>query len=287
MQETMLKQQPPQHQDHKPGSEQEMTPKPLTDDPDYKAAGKLQGKVALITGGDSGIGKAVAIVFAKEGADVAISFLNEFPDAEETKQQIERYGRKCLLLPGDIGDETHCVKIVEDTIQQLGKLDILVNNAGEHYEQPSIADLTREQIEMTFRTNVFSVFYLSKAALQHMKEGSTIINTASVTAYKGSSHLLDYSTTKGALVTFTRSLAQQVVDKGIRVNAVAPGPFWTPLIAASFPPEEVAEFGKDVPMGRPGQPAEIAPYYVFLASTDSSYMSGQVLHGNGGTVVNG
>jgi len=263
-----------------------MTPKPKSDDTKYQGSGKLRNKVALITGGDSGIGRAVAIFFAKEGADVAIAYLNEHDDAKETKKLVEQEGRKCITLAGDIGDEEFCQAAVQKTVDELGKLDILVNNAAEQHPQESIEDITAEQLERTFRTNIFSMFYLSKAALKHLKEGSTIINTTSVTAYKGNQQLLDYSSTKGAIVAFTRSLSQSLVEKKIRVNGVAPGPIWTPLIPATFPEDKVASFGKQVPMQRAGQPEEIAPCYVFLASDDSSYMSGQILHPNGGEVVN-
>ena len=278
--------QPPQHQNQQPGIESEMTPKPTSDDPKYQGSGKLRNQVALITGGDSGIGRAVAIFFAKEGADVAIAYLNEHNDAKETKQLVEKEGRKCITLAGDVGDEEFCQAAVQKTVNELGKLDILVNNAAEQHPQQSIEDITSEQLERTFRTNIFSMFYLSKAALKYLKEGSVIINTTSVTAYKGNQQLLDYSSTKGAIVAFTRSLSQSLVEKKIRVNGVAPGPIWTPLIPATFPEDKVATFGKQVPMQRAGQPEEIAPCYVFLASDDSSYMSGQILHPNGGEVVN-
>ncbi|MBW4576063.1 MAG: SDR family oxidoreductase [Aphanothece sp. CMT-3BRIN-NPC111] len=279
--------QPAQHQEQQPGIESEMTPRPKADDPQYRGSGKLQDKVALITGGDSGIGRAVAIAFAKEGADVAIGYLNEHDDAKETKKLVEEQGRKCVTIPGDIGDEKFCQQVVQQTIGEFGKLDILVNNAAEQHPQESIEDISAEQLERTFRTNIFSMFYLTKAALKHLKEGSTIVNTTSVTAYKGNPQLLDYSSTKGAIVAFTRSLSKSLVEKGIRVNGVAPGPIWTPLIPATFPEEKVAQFGAQVPMKRAGQPEELAPSYVFLASDDSSYMSGQILHPNGGDVVNG
>jgi NAD(P)-dependent dehydrogenase (short-subunit alcohol dehydrogenase family) len=278
---------PAQHQDQQPGRESEMTPQPRADDSQYRGSGKLSGKVALITGGDSGIGRAVAIAFAKEGADVAIAYLNEHDDAKQTKQLVEKLGRRATTIAGDIGDEAFCQQAVQQTVDEFGKLDILVNNAAEQHPQQSIEDITAQQLERTFRTNIFSMFFLTKAALKHLKEGSTIINTTSVTAYQGNQQLLDYSSTKGAIVAFTRSLSQSLVEKGIRVNAVAPGPIWTPLIPATFPEEEVESFGKQVPMKRPGQPEEIAPSYVFLASDDSSYMAGQVLHPNGGKVVNG
>ena len=280
-------QQPPQQQNQRPGIEAEMTPQPVAEDPKYRGSGKLRGKVALITGGDSGIGRAVAIAYAREGADVAIVYLNEQEDAEETKRLVEEEGQSCLLIAGDIGDERFCQQAVEQTVAEFGRLDILVNNAAEQHPQKNIEDISAEQLERTFRTNIFAMFYLTKAALKHLQEGSAIINTTSVTAYKGSPELLDYSSTKGAIVAFTRSLSQSLVEKGIRVNGVAPGPIWTPLIPSTFPPEKVEQFGGNVPMKRAGQPEEIAPAYVFLASDDSSYMAGQILHLNGGEVVNG
>ena len=278
---------PPQTQDQQPGIESEMTPRPRAEDRQYRGSGKLQGKVALITGGDSGIGRAVAILYAKEGADVAIAYLNEHDDAQETKRQVEQEGRRAVLLSGDIGDEGFCQELVERTVKELGRLDILVNNAAEQHPQKSIEDITADQLLRTFKTNIFAMFYLTKAALKHLKEGSAIINTTSITAYRGSPELLDYSSTKGAIVAFTRSLSGQLVEKGIRVNGVAPGPIWTPLIPATFPAEKVATFGSDTPMKRPGQPEEVGNCYVFLASDDSSYMTGQVLHVNGGTIING
>lgn len=279
--------QPPQKQDHQPGSEAEMTPKPRAEDPNYRGSGKLIDKVALISGGDSGIGRATAIAFAKEGAHICILYLNEHEDANETKRLVEKEQVKCAVLAGDIGDEAFCQQAVQYTVDTLGRLDIVVNNAAEQHPQDSIEKITSQQLERTFRTNIFAYFYLVKAAMKHLKEGSTIINTTSVTAYRGSPHLLDYSATKGAIVAFTRSLSHALVEKGIRVNGVAPGPVWTPLIPSTFPEDKVANFGSQVPMGRPGQPEEIAPCYVFLASDDSSYMTGQVLHPNGGEVVNG
>jgi NAD(P)-dependent dehydrogenase (short-subunit alcohol dehydrogenase family) len=279
--------QPPQEQDQRPGIEAEMTPRPRADDPGYRGSGKLQGKVALITGGDSGIGRAVAIFFAKEGADVAIAYLNEEQDAAETKRLVEAEGRRCLTMAGDIGDESHCQALVQQTVGELGQLDVLVNNAAEQHPQESIKDVSAEQLERTFRTNIFAMFFLTKAALDHLSPGSAIINTCSVTAFKGSPQLLDYSSTKGAIVAFTRSLSQGLAEQGIRVNSVAPGPIWTPLIPSTFPEEKVASFGADVPMKRAGQPEEVAPCYVFLASDDSSYITGQTLHPNGGTVVGG
>lgn len=278
---------PAQHQEQQPGIQSQMTPQPQSLGEGYRGSDKLRGKVALITGGDSGIGRAVAIAFAKEGADVAIGYLNEDGDAKKTQEAIEQQGRRCLTIAGDIGEESTCQKLVEQTVKEFGHLDILVNNAAEQHPQESIEDITAEQLERTFRTNIFSMFYLTKAALKYLKEGSTIINTASVTAYKGNQQLLDYASTKGAIVAFTRSLSQSLAEKEIRVNGVAPGPIWTPLIPATFPEEKVATFGADTPLGRPGQPDEVAPSYVFLASKDSSYMTGQILHPNGGSVVNG
>lgn len=278
---------PPQEQPRQPGMESEMTPRPRSAARQYRGSGKLDGKVALITGGDSGIGRAVARLFAREGANVAVVYLNEHQDAAETRRLIEAEGRKCLTIPGDVGDEDFCHDAVEKTAYELGRLDILVNNAAEQHPQESIEKITREQLERTFRTNIFSYFFMTRAALRHMPEGSTIINTTSVTAYRGSSHLLDYSATKGAIVAFTRSLSQALVEKGIRVNGVAPGPIWTPLIPATFEAKKVATFGSDVPMHRAGEPEEVAPCYVFLASEDSSYMTGQILHPNGGEVING
>jgi NAD(P)-dependent dehydrogenase (short-subunit alcohol dehydrogenase family) len=277
--------QPPQDQSQ-PGIESEMTPRPEAA-PRHPGAGKLAGKVALVTGGDSGIGRAVALAFAREGADVAISYLEEHADAEETKRGVEAEGRRAITVAGDVGDEEHCREVVRRTVSELGTLDILVNNAAEQHAASSITEISREQLERTFRTNIFAMFFLTKAALPHLSEGGAIVNTTSVTAYQGNPQLLDYSSTKGAIVAFTRSLSQALVEQGIRVNAVAPGPIWTPLIPATFPPEAVEQFGGNVPMGRAGQPDEVAPCYVFLASDDASYIAGQVLHPNGGTVVNG
>src|SRR5216110_2099267 len=264
-----------------------MKPRPRAEDKKHRGSGKLQGKVAIITGGDSGIGRAVAIAFAKEGADISIVYLEERKDATETKRLVEKHGSKCLLIKGDVGKEEFCRKAVAQTVKEFAKLDILVNNAAEQHPRESIEKITEEQLERTFRTNIFSFFFMTKAALKHLKKGAAIINTTSVTAYKGNPQLLDYSSTKGAITTFTRSLSQALVDKAIRVNGVAPGPIWTPLIPSSFPSKDVETFGSDVPLGRPGQPEEIAPSFVFLASDDSSYMTGQILHPNGGTVVNG
>lgn len=264
-----------------------MKPRPETEDLSRRASGKLAGKVALITGGDSGIGRAVAVLFASEGASVAISYLSEHRDARETQRMVEAKGQSCLLLPGDIGNRKVCQQHVRKVVQEWSSLNILVNNAAEQHPQERIEDISEKQLERTFRTNVFSMFYLSAAAVAHMGEGDTIINTTSVTAYRGSAHLMDYASTKGAIVAFTRSLAQTLAARKIRVNAVAPGPVWTPLIPSTFPRKTVATFGSDVPLGRAGEPREIAPCFLFAACSDSSYMTGQVLHPNGGEIVNG
>ena len=272
-----------------PGDESKMREKPVFIRDTYRGSGKLEGKAALITGGDSGIGRAVAVHFAREGADVAIVYLaEEDTDAEDTRGLVEAEGRRCLLIPGDVGDEAFCRQAVERTASELGRLDVLINNAAEQHPQESIADIGEDQLRKTFQTNIFGMFHLVKAALPHLTSAKgVIVNTTSVTAYKGSPQLLDYSSTKGAIVAFTRSLSMSLVEQGIRVNAVAPGPIWTPLIVSTFPEEKVETFGQDVPMKRAGQPAEVAPCFVFLASEDSSYISGQVLHPNGGNVVNG
>ncbi len=278
---------PPQHQEKQPGSTREMEPKPKSEEREYIACGLLRNRVAVITGGDSGIGRSVAIAYAKEGADVAIIYLNEHQDAEETKRLVEQAGARCLTMAGDIGDESFCQKAVQQVVDSFGHVDVLVNNAAEQHPQEGIEQITSEQLEKTFRTNVFGMFYMTKAALPHMSEDSTIVNTTSITAYEGNPELIDYASTKGAIVAFTRSLSLNLEKRGIRVNAVAPGPIWTPLIPSTFNREHVSKFGAQTPMGRPGQPDEVAPCYVFLASERASYMSGQVLHPNGGTIVNG
>jgi NAD(P)-dependent dehydrogenase (short-subunit alcohol dehydrogenase family) len=279
--------QPAQEQAKQPGDEHEMRPEPIYDNPDYKGSGKLKGKNAVITGGDSGIGRAVAIAYAKEGANISIVYLDEHEDAKETKNLVEKYGVKCLLFSGDIGQKNFCTDVVKQTVEEFGGLHILVNNAAEQHVQKKIEDISEEQLLRTFQTNIFSYFYFIQAAMPYLKEGSSIINTASIVAYKGMPILMDYSATKGAIVALTRSLSENIVGSGIRVNGVAPGPIWTPLIPASFDGEKVEDFGTNSPMGRPGQPAELAPAYVYLASEDSSYVSGQMIHINGGTVVNG
>lgn len=278
---------PPQHQSRQPGHEAPMTPKPQDEMRDYRPGGKLTGKRALVTGGDSGIGRAVAIGFAKEGADLAIAYLEEHDDAAHTKQIIEATGRRCLLLPGDLSKEAVCEEMVERAVRELGGLDILVNNIAVQFPQETLEDISADQLRRTFETNIFSMFYVTKASLRHLKEGAAIVNSTSITAYRGSGHLMDYASTKAAIVGFTRSLASNLADKGIRVNGVAPGPVWTPLIPSSFDEEHVGEFGQSAPLGRPGQPDEIAPSYIFLASNDSCYMTGQVLHPNGGTIIGG
>jgi len=279
-------QQPMQHQERQPGLESEMQPRPQAEK-STRGSGKLQDKVVLITGGDSGIGRAVAIACAKEGANVAIVYLDEHADANETRLRVEEENQRCLAIAGDVGNEQFCQQAVQKSLDEFQRVDILVNNAAVQYPQEDILKINAQQLEKTFRTNIFSYFFMTIAVLPHLKEGSAIINTASVTAYRGSEDLVDYSSTKGAIVAFTRSLALNLAPKKIRVNAVAPGPIWTPLIPATFDPQKVAKFGSNVPMKRAGQPAEVAPCYVFLASDDASYMSGQVLHPNGGEVVNG
>jgi NAD(P)-dependent dehydrogenase (short-subunit alcohol dehydrogenase family) len=273
----------------RPGIEADMVRKPVFLRESYRGSDKLAGKVALITGGDSGIGRAVALLFAREGADVAIAHHSEDEDARATEELIRAEGRKCIVLRGDVGDPQACERLVDETVHRLGGLDVLINNAAEQHPQQSIEDITVEQLERTFKTNILGVFYLTQAALPHLRKrpGANIINTASVVAYKGSQQLLDYSSTKGALIAFTRSLAQSLAEQQIRVNAVAPGPIWTPLITSTFPPEKVESFGKDVPLGRPGEPWEVAGAFVFLASEDANYITGQVIHVNGGEIVNG
>lgn len=278
----------PESQNQQPGQEHDMSTKPEIIRSSYKGADKLLNKVALITGGDSGIGRSVAVHFAREGADISIVYLpEEQEDAKETKALVEKEGRRCLLLPGNVGNPHECNQFVEKTITELSKLDILVNNAGEQHYSSDFTEVSKEQIEKTFTTNIFGLMFMAQAALKHMKSGCAIINTTSITAYKGEPQLLEYSATKGAIVSFTRSLSMQCVQKGIRVNAVAPGPIWTPLIPATFPKSTLKTWQESCPMGRAGQPSEVGPSYVFLASDDSSYFSGQVLHPNGGTVING
>ncbi|GIP18222.1 NAD(P)-dependent oxidoreductase [Paenibacillus montaniterrae] len=277
---------PPQHQEVQPGLEYLMVPVPISDNPEYVGSGKLKGKVAIITGGDSGIGRAVAIGFAKEGANMVITYMpHEQIDAENTKQMVEAYGSHCLLIAGDLRQRSFSHQVVQKTLESFGKLDVLILNHGVQYPQTSIMDISDEQLEQTYRTNILSFFYMTQAALPHMKKGSTIISTASVTAYAGEPLLVDYSSTKGAIVSFTRSLSLQLAEQGIRVNAVAPGPIWTPLIVSSYSADYVKTFGLDTPMKRAGQPFELAPTYIYLASDDSSYVSGQVLHVNGGTMT--
>lgn len=270
----------------RPGKEIKMSPKPIAEN-SLPGSGKLKGKIAFITGGDSGIGKAVAILFAKEGADIAIAYLNEHEDAAETKTEVEKFGRRCELIPGDLSKENACKKAIEKVKKVYGRIDVLVNNAALHWEAKSISDISTDQLLRTFSTNFFSYFWITKYAMQLLKKGAAIINSTSVTAYRGSASLIDYASTKGAIVSFTRSLSANLVEKGIRVNAVAPGPIWTPLIASSFKPEKVAQHGSDVPMKRAGEPVEIAPAYLFLACADSAYITGQVIHPNGGEIVNG
>ncbi|MNO21253.1 General stress protein 39 [compost metagenome] len=276
---------PPQHQDRQPGLESLMQPRPISENPDSRGSGKLDGKVALITGGDSGIGKAAAIAFAKEGADVAIAYLYEASDAEVTQRRIEELGQRCLRIQTDLRYKTNCIQAVEHTVRTFGKLDILVNNHGVQYPQQSLLDISEEQLYETYRTNIFPFFFLTQAALPHLCQGASIINTASITAYRGNKKLIDYSSTKGAIVTFTRSLALSLADSGIRVNSVAPGPVWTPLIPSSYSAEEVSVFGTDTPFKRAAQPYELAGAYVYLAGPDSTYVTGTCIHVNGGDMV--
>jgi NAD(P)-dependent dehydrogenase (short-subunit alcohol dehydrogenase family) len=279
---------PPQQQNKEPGKLSEMNPKPIEDDPNYKGSGKLTGMAALITGGDSGIGMAVAIAYAKEGADIAIVYLDEHEDARSAQEIVKKYGHRCITISGDVGREDFCKQAVERTVKEFGRLDILVNNAAMQFPKKSIEEIDEEQLIRTFRTNIFSMFFMVKAAMPHLSKGSAIINTTSITAYRGSPELLDYASTKGAIEAFTRSLAINLAEKGIRVNSVAPGPIWTPLIPSTFNKDKVKTFGANTPMKRAGQPAEVAPAYVYLASgVDSSYVTGQTIHINGGEVVNG
>lgn len=272
----------PEQEQEPVGLESEMEPRPDYGEESYRGSGKLEGKAAIITGGDSGIGRAVALAFAREGADVLISYLDEHSDAEKTARIVEKEGRRCILVPGDIGDEAHCREIVDRAVQEFGKLDILVNNAAYQDVIESLEEVTEEMLLHTYRTNIFAMFFLCKAAMPHMQPGSAIINTTSIQAYQPSPTLLPYSSTKGAILTFTKGLSEEAIKKGIRVNAVAPGPIWTPLIPATFPGEKVSKFGKDTPMGRPGQPAELAPVFVFLASQDSTYITGECIGVTGG-----
>nr|WP_298414071.1 SDR family oxidoreductase [uncultured Halomonas sp.] len=279
-------QQPPQEQEKQPGDEHAMRPEPEFIRDSYRGADKLKDKVAIITGGDSGIGRAVALHYAREGADCVLAYLDEDRDAEDTRALVEAEGRRCLLLKGDVGDAAFCREVVDKTVEEFGKLNILVNNAAEQYDWDDVTQIPDEQWHRTFATNIHSHFYMAKAALPHMEEGDTIIATSSINAFKGNNTLIDYTTTKGAIQGFMRSLAVSLVDKGIRVNSVAPGPVWTPLIPASFDEEKVESFGGQVPMNRAGQPSEMGPAYVYLACEESSYMTGQTLHLNGGVVLN-
>jgi NAD(P)-dependent dehydrogenase (short-subunit alcohol dehydrogenase family) len=277
----------PKKQNKQPGIEAKMNPAPEYIKDSYKPAGKLLGKIALITGGDSGIGRAVSVHFAEEGADIAIVYLNEDADANATKDLVESSGRKCLLIKGDVKDAAFCKKAVELAVKGYGRLNILVNNAGMQFPEKNIKNITEEQLNITFKTNIFAYFYFAEAAVEHLKAGDCIINTTSVTAYRSSPSLIDYSSTKGAITTFTRSLATNLVEKKIRVNAVAPGPVWTPLIVSTFDEEKIKKFGSETAMKRAGQPSELGPAYVFLASDDASFITGQVIHVNGGETVNG
>jgi len=284
---TITKKQTPKKQNKQPGIEAKMDPAPEYIKDNYKASGKLNGKVALVTGGDSGIGRAVSVHFAEEGADIAIVYLNEDEDAKETKNLVEAAGHKCVLIKGDIKNSEFCKKAVKQAVERLGKLNILVNNAGMQFPQKDVKEITTEQLDITFRTNIFAYFYFAEAALEYLGEGDSIINTTSVTAYRSSPALIDYSSTKGAITTFTRSLATNLAEKKIRVNGVAPGPVWTPLIVSTFDEEKIKKFGSETAMKRAGQPSELGPAYVFLASDDASFITGQIIHVNGGEVVNG
>lgn len=277
----------PEQTQSQPGYEHKMIPEPEVIRGDYKGCGKLKGKKALITGGDSGIGRSTAVHFAREGADIAIIYYDEHKDAKETKRLVEEEGRQCRLICGDLKDEDFCKQAVAEAVEALGGLNVLVNNAAVQFPKTEFKDITGTQVRETFETNIISFFYITREAMKHLKEGDSIINTTSVTAYRGSEHLIDYSSTKGAIVSFTRSTSAMLAEKGIRVNGIAPGPIWTPLIPATFEPEHVAKFGQDVPMKRAGQPSEVGPAYVFLASEDASYITGQIIHVNGGEVVGG
>lgn len=282
-----IKSFPPQHQAQQPGIESLMYPAPIIENPNYKGSGKLNGKVAIITGGDSGIGASAAIAFAKEGADLVIPYYSDYEkqDADRTRNRIEELGQRCVMIPGDLRDPGHCASIVQTALDTFGQLNVLVNNHGVQFPQKSLLDISIEQWDATFKTNIYAFFYMTKAALPHLAAGDAIINTASVVAYEGNEQLIDYTSTKGAIVGFTRALSKNLAAQDIRVNAVAPGPIWTPLIPSSFSAEDVSTLGQDTPMKRPGQPFELAPAYVYLASDDSRYVSGQVIHVNGGTMV--
>jgi NAD(P)-dependent dehydrogenase (short-subunit alcohol dehydrogenase family) len=273
---------PAQHQPRQPGLQAQMEPEPVTVPEHYRGSGKLEGKGALVVGGDSGIGRSVSVLFAMEGADVAIVYLDEDSDAEETKRLVEEQGRRCVTIACDVSQEENCRRAVASAVEELGRLDVLVNHAGEQHPREKLEDITAHQLERTFRTNVFSMFYLTKAALEHLPEGGSIVNTTSVTAYEGNPSLIDYSASNGAIVSFTRAMVESLAERGIRINAVAPGPVWTPLIPATFPADKVEDFGAQTALGRAGQPAELAPAYVYLASQDASFTTGQVIHVNGG-----
>nr|WP_245730808.1 SDR family oxidoreductase [Pseudohongiella acticola] len=278
---------PPQHQNQRPGREEKMQPRPDYYSSAYRPAGKLTGKVAIVTGADSGIGRAVAVYFAREGADVVMLYLEEHEDAELTRREVELSGREALMLAGDVADAKHCKEVIKQTLAKFGQVDVLVNNAGEQHPQQNLEDISDDQLERTFSSNILAMFRLTRAVLPHMRSGASIINTTSITAYKGNPVLIDYSATKGAVTSFTRSLSLNLAERGIRVNGVAPGPVWTPLIPSTFDEDTVSTFGANTPLGRPGQPSDLGPAYVYLACDDSSYMTGQVLHLNGGSVING